>query len=452
MPPSRRVSLRLQLNLLVAALIAVFTMALVAFKLEDTRRSVREETEAANVVATHLLSYFVETYAQTSTPIVLQSLERLGRVRANELTLRDAQGRVVYRSPASPYKVGREAPAWYARLVAPMPMRSELRFADSVLEVESNASRAVLDGWDDTVQLLQVGAAAMVLGNLLVFWLVGRATRPLRAIVAGLGDMQAGAYHTRLPDLPGREAGAIASAFNRAAQAIEDNLDARREAVEAKLRLDQSRELADAVQARIEEERRQIARELHDETAQGITAIRSLAQALLQRGGDAPAREAAQLIADTAGQLYGAMHELIPRLRPPGLDALDLGAAIEDAVRAWRRQHPATMFLLLRGDLPESLGERHMLAAYRIVQEAVTNALRHAQARRIDIAVGVAGGVLQVDVRDDGRGLGDGWDGPGHYGVRGMRERARALGGTVEVGDRDAGGVRVCARLPLGPA
>jgi two-component system sensor histidine kinase UhpB len=442
-------SMRLQVNLLVASLIAVFIAVVLAFKLADTRRSVLEETGAANKVATQLLAYFVETYAQTSRPIVLHSLERLGRVRSTEITLRDAGGTVVYRSPPSPYKAGRDAPRWYTALVGPEPMRSELRFADSVLEIESNASRAVLDGWDDTVHLLQVGAFAMVFGNLVVFWLVRRMTRPFRTIVRGLEDMQAGAYHTRLPEFAGAEAGSIARAFNRSAQAIEDSLDARRDAAEARLRLEQSRDLAAAVQDRVEEERRQIARELHDETGQGITAIRSLAQALIRRGGDEPTREVAQLIADTAGRLYDAVHELVARVRPPSVDALDLAAAIEDALVQWRRQQPQVAFAFACGELPDPLGESYVLAAYRIVQEAVTNALRHAQAGRVRIAVDVAGGALRIEVSDDGRGLAADWQRPGHYGVRGMRERARALGGDVTVGNLDEGGVRVSARLPL---
>jgi two-component system sensor histidine kinase UhpB len=444
-------SLRLQLNLLVATLIALFTAVVLAFQIVDTRASVREETEAANIVATRLLSYFIDTYAETSQPIVLQSLERLGRVRSTDITLRDAQGIVVYRSPPSPYKAGRNAPAWYSTLVAPAPMHSELRFADSVLDIEANATRAVLDGWDDTIHLLQLGLLVMVLGNLLVFWLLRRTTRPFQTIVHGLEDMQGGMYHTRLPEFKGAEAGAIARAFNRTAQAVEDNLDARREAVEAKLRLEQSRDLAAAVQARIEDERRQIAQELHDETGQSITAIKSMALALTRRGAgcDAEAHEVAQLIADTAGKLYGAMHDLIPRLRPPALDNLELAEAIEDRVAAWRREQPKIEFALRLGSLPAGLGESYALAAYRIVQEATTNALRHAQAQRIEIALDSDARALHIEVRDDGRGLAPDWQRPGHYGVRGMRERARTLGGDVEIDNIESGGVRVRARLPL---
>ncbi len=444
-------SLRLQINLLLAGVIVLFTVVVLAFELIDTRRSVREETEAANRVATQLLGYFVNTYAQTSTPIVLESLERLGRVRSTEITLRDDAGNEVYHSPPSPYKAGRDAPAWYSALVSPEPMRSELRFYDSTLTIEANASRAVLDGWDDTVMLLEVGACVLVVGNLLVFWLVRRATQPFRAIERGLEDVERGAFHTRLPALAGAEAGKMALAFNRMAAAVEDNLNARAEAADARLRLEQSRELADVVQARIEDERAHIARELHDEMGQSLTAIRSLALSLARRApdADATAQQTVQLIADTAAKLYAAMHDLIPRLRPLTLDNLELADAATERVAEWRRLHPDVAFSLEFGPLPSDLGESYTLATYRILQEAVTNALRHADARTIAIRIGSDAHALLLDVVDDGRGLPHDWQRPGHFGVRGMRERARALGGEIEIENRREGGTRVHARLPL---
>jgi len=444
-------SLRLQINLLLAVVIVVFTIVVLAFELTDTRRSVREETEAANRVATQLLGYFVNTYAKTSTPIVLESLERLGRVRSTEITLRDDAGNEVYHSPPSPYKAGRDAPAWYSALVSPEPMRSELRFYDSTLTIEANASRAVLDGWDDTVELLEIGVVALILGNVLVFWLVRRATQPFRSIERGLEDVERGAFHTRLPALAGAEAGKMALAFNRMAAAVEDNLNARAEAADARLRLEQSRELADVVQARIEDERAHIARELHDEMGQSLTAIRSLALSLARRApeADATAQQTAQLIADTAAKLYAAMHDLIPRLRPLTLDNLELADAASERVAEWRRLHPDVAFSLEFGPLPNDLGESYTLATYRILQESVTNALRHADARTIAIRIGSDTHALLLDVVDDGRGLPQDWQRPGHFGVRGMRERARALGGEVDIENRSEGGTRVHARLPL---
>ena len=444
-------SLRLQINLLIAAIIAAFVAVVFAFDVVSTRNSVREEIEASNLVAAQLMSNFFRGDGEDDRLALVNYLSHLGRVRATEISLQDASGGVIYRSPPSTYKVGRDAPAWYAALVAPTPIRQQFQMSAGTLVIEANASRAILDGWDDAAHLFTFGIVIVVAGNVLVFWLVGRATRPFRLIANGLKEMQGGAYDTRLPRFVTAEAAAIAQAFNRMAQSIQDNLDARREALAANIRLEQNRELALTVQNRIEDERRQIARELHDETGQSVTAIRSLALSLVHRleGHDAELRESAQLIADTAARLYASMHELIPRLRPLALDKLGLGDVLEDQVNEWRRQHPQMEFKLAAGTLPEDLGESYALAAYRIVQEAVTNALRHAHAQRIAIEIQAAEELLAIEIRDDGAGLPADWQRPGHFGIRGMIERARVLGGDVQVDNMPAGGTRVRATLPF---
>jgi two-component system, NarL family, sensor histidine kinase UhpB len=100
-------------------------------------------------------------------------------------------------------------------------------------------------------------------------------------------------------------------------------------------------------------------------------------------------------------------------------------------------------------DLPEDIGEALSTAAYRIVQEAVTNSLRHAQASRILITLVRDGELMVIQVRDDGRGLPSDWKAPGHYGLIGMQERATAIGGTLALQEAPGGGLTVTARLPL---
>jgi two-component system sensor histidine kinase UhpB len=444
-------SLRLQINLLIAALIAIFVGVVFAIEVASTRSSVREEIQASHIVAVQLLSNFFLGEGADDRLALVNYLSHLGRVRATEISLRDAGGGVIYRSPPPTYKAGRDAPAWYAALVAPEPIHQEFQLPIGSLVIDANASRAVLDGWDDAVRLFQIGIGIVVVGNLFVFWLVGRATRPFRLIAASLKDLERGAYDTRLPEFSSAEAGAIAHAFNRMASSIQDNLGARREALEATIRLEQSRELGLLVQNRIEDERRQIARELHDETGQSVTAIRSLALAMVHRldDKDPELRDSARLIADTAARLYAAMHDLIPRLRPLALENLGLADVLDEQAADWRRQHPQVEFALSLGPLPPDLGESYALAAFRIVQEAVTNALRHARARHIAIAVEASDARLRVAVRDDGSGLPHDWQRPGHFGIRGMRERARVLGGEVALSTHTAGGTLVQATLPL---
>ena len=209
--------------------------------------------------------------------------------------------------------------------------------------------------------------------------------------------------------------------------------------------------MASLADQRVEEERRLIAHELHDEFGQSVTAIRSLALAIASQGGvrDPATGEVARLISDEAARLYDAMHGLIPRLAPLSLDTLGLAATLESLVRDWQRRHPS-IALSLRHELPIDLGPSVTLAIYRVVQEGLINALRHAQAARVDIAVICNDQRIVATVIDDGIGLGADWARPGHFGLRGLAERVRQLGGTFDIGQQDGRGVRLTADIPLG--
>src|SRR4029077_12257355 len=112
--------LRTRLYLVLTGLTAVFVAVVVAAEVRETRASIREEIEAANRVAAHLLGRLGPVYAAAGGPAAVQELLRqLGHVRANEITLRGASGEVLYHSPPPIYKAGREAPAWFTRLMAP---------------------------------------------------------------------------------------------------------------------------------------------------------------------------------------------------------------------------------------------------------------------------------------------------------------------------------------------
>ena len=112
-------SLRLQINLIIGVLLLSFSAMLIGLQLEDTRRSVDDEMEGANMVATQLLSRLQTLNTQVTSQDLRQFLVQLGRVRANEIELMDENGVTLYRSPPPVYKAGRDAPAWYSQIVAP---------------------------------------------------------------------------------------------------------------------------------------------------------------------------------------------------------------------------------------------------------------------------------------------------------------------------------------------
>jgi two-component system sensor histidine kinase UhpB len=437
-------SLRLKINLLVGLLTVAFVAGLLALQIGNMRDSVKEEVVAANRVASQLLNRLAWVYATRGTQGMLEFLRDLGRVRSNEIELFDTEGRPLYRSPPSPYKAGRDAPAWFQHLISPTPLQQSYEVPEGRLVVRSNASRAALDNWESFVAFSTAALAALLAVNLLVFWLVGRTVRPLGQIVDALGRLQQGRFDVVLPPLPGTEAGAIGAAFNRMVQVLRERLETERQ-------LSDSRELTRWIDHHVEQERHMIARELHDELGQSVTAIRSLALSVAKRcdGRDAPSAQAANVIAEESLRLYDAMHGLIPRLTPLVLDSLGLEAALQDLAERTRRAHPG-LRLELRCALGSSgLGPEAALALYRAAQEGITNALRHGRAQRVQLDVARDAGRLVLTLDDDGTGLAEGWQQKaGHHGLRWLTERVAGQGGTLQVGPAPGGGARLQVVMP----
>ena len=445
-------TLRLKINLIVGALMALFTAAVIALQLSALRDSVHEEVSAANRVAAQLLNRSIGRHAAQGLPAVLAFLQGVGRIRSNDVTLLDDQGHELYRSPPSPYKAGRDAPPWFEALMAPAPSVQAIDFPEGKLEVRANASRAALDAWDYAVDLARGALALLVAVNVLVFWLVGRAVRPLGQIVGALNELKAGRFDVVLPQLPGTEAAAIGAAFNRMVAQLHAYIETERRAVRAEIQLSDSRELTHWIDRHVEAERRAIARELHDELGQSVTAMRSLALSIAQRvpANDVQSGQAARAIAEEASHLYDAMHGIIPRLAPLVLDNFGLAEALSDLVERTRRSQ-SELTIALRVDigatpLPAEVG----LTLYRAAQEGLTNALRHGQAHHVALDLVAQARQVRLCLRDDGVGLPpQGIQRAGHYGLRWLRERAESLNGVLKIEPVAPHGVLLDVTIPL---
>lgn len=205
---------------------------------------------------------------------------------------------------------------------------------------------------------------------------------------------------------------------------------------------------ASVVEAR-EEERRRIARELHDELGQRLTALKMEVSSLAGRAGlhaaEVPVRGMLAMLDETVA----AVRRIASDLRPLMLDDLGLNAAIEWLARDTARRTGIEITAQL-SEMPEPPGGRLATALYRMVQEGLTNAVRHAQASHVTVQLRREGNALVLTVSDDGVGL----PGPGAlredgYGLLGMRERAEMLGGTLTMENREEGGARLAVRVPL---
>ena len=216
--------------------------------------------------------------------------------------------------------------------------------------------------------------------------------------------------------------------------------------------LAENRQLTQLIQRHLEEERRVLAGELHDEIGQYLTAIKTLGQAMANRaeaGSDARALESSRAIVSSAGHIYDAMHRIIRRLRPPALDRVGLADTLGDAVGEWRSLHPQLHIELRVPEALPRLGDEMEIALFRITQEAVTNAARHSRARALSIDVQWRQSGVWLCVQDDGVGMREAdRSRSGQTGLRGMRERAQGLGGSLQVDSPSEGGTRIVAELP----
>lgn len=342
--------------------------------------------------------------------------------------------------------LGATPPRWFAALFARLfdpgpPIRRTLRTNDEgeqSIVASADPVAATTRAWQQ-VRIVVGMAAAMAAGMaLLAFLAVGHALLPAQAIVRGLKRLGDGDFAARLPRFRVAEFDAIAAAVDALAGRIE-RVTAERTALTRRLFEVQ------------EEERRGLARELHDEFGQCLTATGALAAAL--QAGIPPERpdlaEDARAIARITAGMMATLKGALMRLRPPDLDEIGLDASLRTMVAGWNAVAGGrTRFrLVVAGDL-SGVPPATAVEVYRIAQECLTNAARHGRPNRVTVAVDrTASDAIDLVVEDDGGGdPGRLSETPG-FGLLGIRERVAALGGRLAIG-RARGGVRVAVHIP----
>jgi signal transduction histidine kinase len=223
-------------------------------------------------------------------------------------------------------------------------------------------------------------------------------------------------------------------------------------ATRAALAVDLSERIAQDALRRVVEaqelERRRLARELHDETGQALTSILLGLKGLEERTGDEASREAAQELRELVVSTLQDVRRLAVELRPTALDDFGLVAALERLADSFAEQTGISVdFQTALAD--ERLPAEAETALYRIVQESLTNVVKHAKARRVSILLARREGSVKAVVEDDGRGFDPAELGDDGFGLVGMRERLALLGGRLEVESGPEAGTTIAAEVPV---
>jgi two-component system sensor histidine kinase UhpB len=402
-------------------------------------RSVRVEMQAALAVGAQTLRNGIDGVPQARDPEA-----ELGRLvhtfdgdRHIRAILRDPAGRLRVASTLA--TLTPNVPAWFVALLAPSiaPVRLDVG-ADSAITVEADPHNEIGEVWTQLRDDLVAVGLSCGLSIALVSLVVRRALRPLDRLSAALASVGSGEYAVRVEHAGPPELARLAQGFN----AMVERLDA------AQARNFRLNEQMLTLQ---EEERTDLARDLHDEVGPFLFAV-SLDAASIERaaasGLMAGVPERAHAIREAVSHMQRHVRTMLHRLRPANPVEGGLAPALGDLVAFWRTRQPDIDFALDMSVDEDRLGDPTMAAIYRLVQEGLNNAVRHGRPHRIEIVVGAGdiGGVI-VRVADDGTGLTIS-DKSG-FGVTGMRERVEGLGGMLHVGPGEDGrGFVVTARLP----
>jgi len=205
-----------------------------------------------------------------------------------------------------------------------------------------------------------------------------------------------------------------------------------------------------------EQERKELAADLHDQLGQMMLGIRLHAECIVSSVEDASLESSALSIIKTSAELMESVQTITKRLRPVILDQLGIVEALDDLIQEWQQLNTATSYEFNAFDIPENVKDQVSITLYRIVQEGLTNIHKHAAAHHVEVIIKYAPvtpdfdcSAIELRICDDGVGLNVTPSRNDGMGLINMRERVEALGGIFKLDDSDSRGVNVLVSIPL---
>jgi two-component system sensor histidine kinase UhpB len=456
-----RRSVRVQLLIILVIIDLVAAMVAGSVTILKARTATRIEIAASMGLAELLVSEAVNLMQQEvpAERFLADLSSQLRLVRHVRIGVKDAAGipLAVHPPPSSEARYGEErapAPRWFADLIA---SESESRIVPVVVngqrigqvEIVSEPKDEIAEVWENTVAL---GIVALLVNLAMIgilYVIFGRVLDPLTGLAGGLAALERQNYALRLPAPAPRELAGIADSFNALAQALETTR-AENEALAHRLITAQ------------DDERRRTALELHDEVGPSLFGLKanatSIATAVGSLSGDAPRNVEARVrdLLSIIEHLQMVNRSILNRLRPMALGHVPLRDMLSQLVSERARVNPDIAFSFSADELDRGYGDSADLTVYRCVQESLTNAIRHAQAKRVDVQIretrdGVtavdrgSSAQLELSIRDDGLGIDLSM--PPGFGMSGMQERVQALGGRYAV--EGGSGLGTCVRIAI---
>jgi len=445
-------TLKLRLNLIITALLLVVMFAGAFLSLNNARQNAHAEVVSAEKLVLYLFDTAIldnPNLGQRKLANNSFHLQQLKHMRHLKIELINSTGKVIDSNQTSDGNTFQnEAPAWFESLLNQLtpkwePSVRKLEYQGIVLGelvITPDPTYEYAEKWKQITELLTLVLVFFVLVNLMVIWAVSQALKPTTKILDALNELENGNLAARLPAFKLPELSRIGEKFNHMVETLQQSIL-------------QNHKLTQQLITLQEEERKNLARELHDEFGQCLTAINTDAS-VISKVADKKypeIKESALAISQLSKHLIDMVSGLLQQLRPGILDELGLSPALIDLVDTWKSRHKDIACGIKVTGIHDGISEANSVAIYRLVQESLTNVARHSEATKVEIGVysltqiGKEG--LEVIVKDNGKGfIAKHTSG---FGLPGMRERVEGLGGNFSI--QSERGTEIKAWIPNKP-
>jgi two-component system sensor histidine kinase UhpB len=455
----RSISLRGQILATITLVGLLASAAAMVIVVYNAKKSSEVEVAAAMAAAEQLVRELVAQPQFQAAAQIEQLPARIGQLRHVRVLAIPAsdRGRAAL-MPLPSVDEQDDVPRWFASIVNVEDVRREMQIVSEGRHIGSiviigYAADEIAEVWRETRDLFLVALMLGIAVLVLLHFAFGGLLRPLEGVAAGLRELEQGEFRHRLSRPNIRALAEITDRFNALALRLD-------------LARSENRNLNRRLLSAQDDERRRLASELHDELGPCLFGIRADVTSLEALARRLPAEigkgvcERAATIDEITDKIQHMNRRLLDRLRPIALDHLPLGEVLDGLISEFQRHGPSPK-ITLAIDIPASRYDDAVnITVYRCVQEGVTNALRHAQAQRLDVDLrelpgkpqagsdGASGAVLYLSVTDDG--IGTSSSGAHGLGLTGMEERVRALGGSIAIDPNPSGrGTCLKVRIPL---
>jgi two-component system sensor histidine kinase UhpB len=437
----KKQTLRYQLNSRVLFLACFIFIGGSAITLWQAQRSVQAEMQSSIHLAVQLITFSLsQPNARTDWLAQLNSLKETRHLR---IQLKEPSGNLLNISQTTISKMQSNPPKWFVNLVASSPIQVERTLITNdgqalIVLIEANPLNEISEVWRESVAFfgLLLLFVSLIFGVIHVVF--NRVLKAISIIIQGLERVEFGEYQKQLPNFSSDEMNRIANAINHTLEKLNASQHENRALTQHNLEIQ-------------EQERQHLAQELHDELGQSLTAIKVMTVAISRTDKlqNTLIQQSTDSIIQVCDHLMTVVRSMMQQLHPLILTELGLKAALDDLINHWNKRHSTLLIYFQCNDEVGLLPETISIHIFRIVQECLTNIVRHANATQVFIDLTLdENDFLTLKISDNGQGC-EMQNIKNGFGLLSMRERVRSLNGDFFIETQAQKGMMIRAKIPL---